>query len=278
MEIAKKIAYEDGYRKGKYEGGEGFLTKLIPDHMILPEIPVDHVINLGYEKVRHLLKPLVDPFTVYMEMHQALNEKKPLSVVRLGDGELLALAHDKVLSPELVRKEGTFLSYSGMNIPDHKYRDQLAEAVRRATFVGIPTSRQPNFQALLYPVFRAYDIDVMKTRFTYSTVNYLLASLGYLLLLMQNRKILVVGNEAQALADVLTKRSISVTGVVSPVKGVQDIPRVLDEISTHTFDLALVAAGIPAVIISQHIAQHLGKVALDFGHLANNIAKGVESF
>ncbi|WP_229106412.1 GT-D fold domain-containing glycosyltransferase [Paenibacillus sp. 1001270B_150601_E10] len=278
VEGERQIAFEDGFRKGKYEGGEGFLARLIPEHMILPDIPVEHVIALGFEQVRHLLQTLIDPADIFAHMERALERKEPLSVVRLGDGELLALAHDRVLSSGLVRKEGPFLGYAGIDIPDHEYRDQLANAVRQATFVGIPTSRAPNFQGLMYPTFRAHGMDVRQMRLTYSTVNYMLAQYGFLNRLMQGRRVLVVGNAAEELAAVLLARGIQIAGIITPVMGVRDTPRILAEVGHYSFDLALVAAGIPAVLITQRIASQYGKVALDFGHLANKIASGELGF
>ncbi len=272
VEAERSIAYEDGFRKGKYEGGEAVLAGLIPEDHILPDIPVEHVIALGFEQVKHLLKPLVDPQTILAEMIQALDEQRPMSLVRLGDGELLALAHDRVLSSALVQREGPFLPYSGIEVPDHEYREQLAESVRKATFVGIPTAKTPNFQGLVHPLLRSYGMSVAAMRLTYSTVNYMLAQQGALLRLMQGRRVLVIGNVAEELSQVLQQHGIAVAGLITPVIGVRDIARVMQEARSYQYDFALVAAGIPAVILAERIASQYGKVAIDFGHLANKIA------
>lgn len=274
IESEQLIAYENGYRIGKYDGGELVLAHLIPENMVLPDISVEHVIGLGYEQVKGLLQPLLHPDELYMEVHAALQEKRPFSLVRLGDGELLAMSHDKVLSTNLVLQEGPFLEYSGIRLPDHEYRDQLAESIRHATVVGVPMARIPNYQGLLLPVFRAYGLRMSQMRLTSSTVNYMLALQGYLLRLLQDKHILIVGNIAEELAAALRQRGLSVSGVVQPVQGMQDIPRVMQEIAQHHFDVALVAAGVPAVILSERIASQYGKVALDIGHLANKIASG----
>lgn len=274
IENERQIAYENGYRTGKYDGGELVLAHLMPENMVLPDIPIEHVIGLGYEQLKGLLQPLLHPDELYTEVHAALQEKRPFSLVRLGDGELLALSHDKVLSTNLVRREGPFLEYSGMRLPDHEYRDQLAESIRHATVVGVPMARTPNYQGLLLPVFRAYGLRMSQMRLTSSTVNYMLALQGYLLHLLQDKHILIVGNIAEELAAALRQRGLTVSGVVHPVQGMQDIPRVMQEIAQHHFDVALVAAGIPAVILSERIASQYGKVALDIGHLANKIASG----
>lgn len=277
VEAERSVSFEDGYRRGKYDGGEFVLAQLTSEDMVLPDIPVEHVIALGYEQVKNLLQRLLHPDDVFSEIHAALQSKQPLSLVRLGDGELLALSHDKVLSSNLVRREGPFLGYSGIQIPDHKYRDQLAESIRHATIVGVPMSRTPNYHGLLLPAFRAHGLYLSQMRLTSSTVNYMLSLHGYLQRLLQDKQILIVGNVATELAEVLRQRGLTVSGVIQPVRGVQDIPRVIKEAGQHHYDVALVAAGIPAVILAERIATQYGKVALDIGHLANKIVSGEAS-
>lgn len=277
VEAERSVSFEDGYRRGKYDGGEFVLAQLTSEDMVLPDIPVEHVIALGYEQVKNLLQRLLHPDDVFSEIHAALQSKQPLSLVRLGDGELLALSHDKVLSSNLVRREGPFLGYSGIQIPDHKYRDQLAESIRHATIVGVPMSRTPNYHGLLLPAFRAHGLYLSQMRLTSSTVNYMLSLHGYLQRLLQDKQILIVGNVATELAEVLRQRGLTVSGVIQPVRGVQDIPRVIKEAGQHHHDVALVAAGIPAVILAERIATQYGKVALDIGHLANKIVSGEAS-
>ncbi|MNF15190.1 hypothetical protein D3C80_2176880 [compost metagenome] len=53
-----------------------------------------------------------------------------------------------------------------------------------------------------------------------------------------------------------------------------DVPRVMQLTAEHTFDIALVAAGIPAVVLCRRIAGELGSVAFDFGHLADKLVTG----
>ncbi|BFH12252.1 GT-D fold domain-containing glycosyltransferase [Paenibacillus melissococcoides] len=274
LETERRLIYEDGFRKGKYEGGERILARLLPGKTLLPDMTLEHVISLGVEQIRHLLKPLMGVAEVFQELETALRERTPCSLVRLGDGELLALAHDTVMSAELVRREGTFLEYSGMSIPDHAHRDQLAEAVRSASIIGVPVAPEPNFQGLLSPVFQAYGIQIAPRRFTVSTINYSLAEEGYLPRLIQGRRVLAIGNTAPSLAAVLAGKGAVIAGAIAPVKGMNDIPAVLQETAKHDFDLAIVSAGIPAVILVQRLAEQSGKVAIDFGHLANLIIDG----
>ncbi|MFD1178294.1 GT-D fold domain-containing glycosyltransferase [Paenibacillus puldeungensis] len=267
-------AYEDGYREGYFEGGEAKLGRLIPQRMILPEVTVDDVIAAGFQAVSGSLYPLLSAGEVYGEIEQALQSGRPLSVVRLGDGEMLTLAHDTILPTEKVKQWGAFLPHSGVNIPDHSSREALAAAIRSANIVGIPQSRHPSFQGLLFPVLRHFGIDYRGLRLTTSTINYELSEEGYLGKLLKGRCILAIGNNAAELTKMLQQRGFETTSYISPVQGVKDIPRILELAQGKSFDLALVAAGIPAVILCTQIAEKYGKVAIDFGHLANQLIIG----
>lgn len=271
--MAKPSSGEE-YAKGLYEGGEGIVDSILPELEILPEISVRQIIEAGMEQMSSQYYRLLSAAEVARRLNEALDSSSPLSVIRLGDGELLTLAQELVLNTDEVRKEGHFLSYAGVRLPDLKARDMLAASVRKADIVGIPKLRLPNFQPLGFSVFKAHGIDYRKLQLTLSTVNYALHLEGLLGGILAGRRVLVVGNSAPGLSRVLSGRGIEVAGTVSPVEGIHDIPRIMDEIRGHSFDIALVGAGIPAVIITERIASELGKVAVDFGHLADSLASG----
>ena len=117
---------------------------------------------------------------MFREMELAVNEKRPYAFIRLGDGELLTLAQEKVLTIEEVARDGPFLPYAGVNVPDLQARDELASCIRVATLIGVPLSRHPRFQPLLFAVLRAHGIDIHHLRLTTSTMNYTLYELGSL--------------------------------------------------------------------------------------------------
>jgi hypothetical protein len=272
--VHSESAFAAGYELGKYEGGEQWLEQLVPANALLPEVTIQEVIAAGIERLRPMLYPLIDVHDVYAEMEQAIVSNRPCAVVRLGDGELLALSQGGVNDVETVKLEGRFLPYAGVDPPDFAARDQLALAVRQSQIVGVPLSRRKHFQPLLHPVLRSHDIDPGSLRMTNSTINYGLYQAGLLTQLLTGRKLLVIGNAASELARVLTGRGYVVSGIISPVKGFPDIERVMAELRDSEFDLALVSAGIPAVILCWRIAVERGKVALDFGHMADMIVNG----
>ncbi|WP_248927679.1 GT-D fold domain-containing glycosyltransferase [Paenibacillus hamazuiensis] len=277
-QVSYERGYDDGYKKGLYNGGDGIVDSLLPLDIILPEVPVSEIIAAGIEQFRHRFYTLQTTQEVAEQISSALDAKQPFSLVRLGDGELLTLAQETVLSIDQVRKEGSFLPYAGVNIPDIAARDLLVSAIKQATVVGIPKLRNATYQPLAFQVFRAHGIDYQSLRLTHSLVNYYFSQEGWLSKLLNGRKVLLVGNVGPALAGVMSGHGVRVAGVVAPVDGVRDIPRVMEEIKPRTFDIALVAAGVAAVVISQRIATELGKVAIDFGHLADSLAKRKEPF
>ncbi|MHA0857010.1 GT-D fold domain-containing protein [Paenibacillus sp. CMAA1364] len=263
--------YQAGYHTGYYEGGEARVLAHIPPHTILPELTCDDVIAAGVRSLSPSFMALLTAYAVYEEMQEAMNVKRPLSIVRLGDGELLALAAGTVLSVEEAMKWGPFLPQAGYNMTDIAGRQQLVMSIRQANIIGVPLSRFPTFQGLLFPVLQYFSIPYRMLRMTSSTLNYELNECKLFAPLLRNRRVIIVGNSAQSLADRLAQENIHIVGVVSPVNGISHIEEVMCSIRSYDFDLALVSAGIPAVIICERIATQMGRVALDCGHLANKL-------
>ncbi|WP_372632119.1 GT-D fold domain-containing glycosyltransferase [Cohnella sp.] len=267
-----KRSYMQGFQEGMIEGGERMLQEHLPSDMIIPDITAREAINAGIESLRKRGIPLLDSSAVYEELEAALREKRSYAFIRLGDGELLTLAQEMVLSLEEVRRAGGFLPYAGVTIPNLQARDELAECIKVATLIGVPMSRHPHFQPLLFAVLRAHGIDYRKLRYTTSTMNYTMEEQGLLLRLFQGRKILIIGDVALQLRQALVDKGLEVVGAVTPVNGYADVPRVVAQAMQYDYDIALVAAGIPAIPIAVHLAGMGGKVTFDFGHLADRMA------
>lgn len=134
----------------------------------------------------------------------------------------------------------------------------------------------PNHLPLTYASLKALGVNIRKMTLTNSVINYDLLYEGYLgkILLELKPRVITVGDTAVPLGAALLRYGVKFVGAVSPVKGMRDIDRVLNEVRKLDFDFALVPAAVPAVIICQRIASELGKVALDLGHCANQIISG----
>ncbi|MEF3307227.1 GT-D fold domain-containing protein [Paenibacillus sp. GYB003] len=279
--------HEEGYRQGRYDGEgrnewkdgvEGLIDSFIPPYEILPDFTAEQIVAAGVEHLRSHMRHLLTPEELGDRIVRALDTRSPFSLVRVGDGELLTLAQGVVLSVEQVKEQGYFLGYAGIEVPDFEARDQLRDAIRQATVVGIPKLRVRNYQPLAVAAFKAHGIDLGSLTLTDSLINYYLHQAGRMSKIVSGRRVLIVGTLAEPLADFMRRNGVNVVGAISPVEGVKDVPRVMAEIASRDFDLALVAAGIAAVLISQRIASELGKVAIDFGHLANSMVNGEAPF
>lgn len=265
-------AFELGYRHGLSDGAEKLLETHLPQGRIIPDVTADEAMAAGVQALGSRALPLLGPESVWETIDAALREKRPFSFIRLGDGELLTLAQDVVLPVAEVRAASPFLPYAGVVVPDFAARDETAEAIRAASLVGVPVSREPHYQPLLFRVLRAHRIACADLELTTSTMNYALHEQGFLQRLLAGRKLLIVGNVANELAQALRGHGFQATGAISPVRGFGDADRVVREAATRDFDLALVSAGVAAIPIVVRLAALTGKVAIDFGHLADKIA------
>lgn len=279
--------HAQGYQQGKYEGEagnewkdgvEGLIDKYIPAYEILPDFSAEQIIAAGVEHLRPHFRHMLTPEQLGERIIHALDRRSPFSLVRIGDGELLTLAQGNVLSVDQVKEQGPFLGYAGVDVPDFEARDSLKEAIRKAFVVGIPKLRVRNFQPLALAVFKAHGIDYGSLTLTDSLINYYLYQAGFISHIVKGRRVIIVGKLAEPLADYMRQNGVNVVATIQPVEGVKDVPRVMGIIASCDFDLALVAAGIAAVLICQRIATDLGKVAIDFGHLANSMIKGESPF
>lgn len=266
--------YEEGFQNGIYSGGDEIVDQLLPYDRILPYHSIQDIIAAGIERLQEQTLKLLTADETASLIRSALSSGHPLSLVRIGDGELLTLAQDVVMSCDEVKRKGPFLEYAGVHIPDAGARERLADSIRRASIVGIPKLRLPNFQPLTVPVFRAHGLSLEKMNLTLSTINYELFTHDRWIPLLKDRKVLAIGRKAGELTRKLTEAGMRMETPITEVNGVNDVSRVMELVRERRFDLALVCAGIAAVIIAENIATQLGKVALDFGHLADSIVNG----
>ncbi len=216
---------------------------------------------------------LLSPNEVMEKIEEAYIKKQKLSVVRLGDGEALTLAQSIVMPFSEIQKR-EFLPYAGLQVPNLKARDELLEAIKKADIVGVAMNELEDFTPLLNKCFHAHKIDVEEMTLTNACINYFLLEndmLKNFLLKNPNIRVLLVGNATPYLLPIFNRVNIKVAGLIKPVKGVKDWQRVTQLAGKYRFDIALVSAGIAAVMICEEIAKKTNKIAIDFGHATNLI-------
>ncbi len=269
--------YQKGYQNGLWYGKVNTYGNIVieafPPDIILPGYTIPELLKIALAAKKDEIVKMITPREVYLLINSALDEKKDLSLVRLGDGEGIALAQGLCKTEEELKKYN-FLEYAGLTPPDYQARDELAIAIRKADLVGISANLMEDFQPLTCKALQQHNIKIKDLTITTANINRSLFQEGYFkaIIKKESLKITLVGNKAIELAGVL-KNYCNITGIISPVNGVKGIPRVLEELKNHNFDLLLVSAGIPAVIICVEAAKIFNCVALDFGHMADQIVE-----
>jgi len=103
------------------------------------------MINLSINSIpdRHLISTT----EVLNQVQLALFQKRPFSLVRIGDGENLVLAQNVLISPREILntywvKQSDTGRGKGVTLPNLNLRNQMVKAIRQADLVGI--CRQKN--------------------------------------------------------------------------------------------------------------------------------------
>ncbi len=255
---------------GLFKGGEEVLQEHLGETLLNADLRT--VIRLGLNQLDERRISLVTPHEVVDRIDAALETGKGYTLIRFGDGELLTLAQDSVLTTEEVRLAGLWLHLSGVTTPDLDARDKLIEAFQSADMVGVPTSRFMTYGPLFLRLASYYQWPIDTLPLTSSVVNYaMFEATDFYQRVLRIRRVLLMGNRSAQLQRVLESEGYSsIVGHVA-VNGMSAVPEALHEAEPYDFDVALVAAGIPACVLCPMLRER-GKVAIDFGHLADALA------
>ncbi|MGF9891730.1 GT-D fold domain-containing glycosyltransferase [Priestia megaterium] len=272
------IGYMDGQdiksiaAEGMYRGAEKLISDELKANQYLPH-NIEEVVKVGIKALEKDIILLKDAVEIESEIKNALKEKKGYSLIRLGDGELLALAHDISLRSEEMKENPrlNFLSYAGIDIPNHQFRDRLTRNILQASAIGIPTARFPAYQRLFNQLSTLYKLPLKKLNLTHSVINYHLNNSTTLYHdLLKNKKILLIGNKMEEGKEYFEKEGYNSIVAYITVKGIDSIDSVIEQTKLYDYDVALVSAGIPANIICVELAK-MNKIALDFGYMIDNL-------
>ena len=204
---------------------------------------------------------------VLMCIKKALVTKQALSLVRLGNGEALTLAH-QILVP--MQQIEPWLEYAGVKLPNEQIRQDLLAAIKAADILGLTTDR-PHWDCapLLNQVLAHFKF---KPRYvTDASINWQLHRQPLFYSSLANRPLILVGRLAAMAAPVLSKKGLQIVATYA-LESSTDLPTVERMIQAGPlFQVALVAAGIPASILCPRLAKTYRCVALDYGHVINDL-------
>ncbi|MGE5529350.1 MAG: GT-D fold domain-containing glycosyltransferase [Patescibacteria group bacterium] len=198
---------------------------------------------------------------------RACEARKPFALIRLGDGEALALAQGSVRTLAQVASYA-FLREAGVIVPDLRARDLVAAAVRLADVVGVAARRDPpEFAPLTEEAFAYFNLQ--PRLLCDCCVNYALQGEGLLVPLLAGRRLFLVNRRWPRWAEALESVYGLTVGGGAAVDHFGEIEKALAAAGRERFDVALVAAGVPATWLSVALARQNRCVALDLGRLAD---------
>ena len=272
------VGFNDGYRSGAdaawTAGFQDCLNQLYPLDAPLPlGYNLQELVRAGAASVLKdgRVPRLLSINEIATAMEQALQRHRGWSLVMVGDVEAKFLAG---FQQEAVQ-DRYWATIAGIDRSDRESARLILEGIAKAAVVGIPLARHPECQQVLLEALRNWQINPEQMVFTDSTANYLLMSGGLLgqIIARCRPRVVLIGNRAGDLGEFLQKSGVEVVGTVTPVRGLSDARRALRATMVHDFDLALVSAGAAAYPLCAWLGRQ-GKVALDFGAIADELLSG----
>jgi hypothetical protein len=209
---------------------------------------------------QELLQKAMSTKEVADAFRQALAQKKPISYISVGAGEMFFLAYNKDIPYfKNVPLEQTWAKSRYYPYLKEQYiHDQLFDGITHSDIIGLPPCWKPTTYFLerfpCIPTGRICDA-IMQKGMHFS---------GLLYEICKGKRVYLVGNQVKSILPVMEKFQITVAGS-TPVNFFEDIPRVKEALRQTDFDLAIVSAGMPTLIIAPWISQTLHRCAFDFG-------------
>lgn len=213
---------------------------------------------------------------IIKQIGNAINNKKGFSFVRVGDGELVLLAQEIVLSQKEIMSKYWWsknsLSYCGTSLPNIKLRDLMIKAIKNADIVGMfeESIYEERFNPACMDVAKFNTIVFDKLQFfpeqiCYAFENVYLPMNYEFIKLIIDYPPLIIGGEATKFIEFLNKRlKLNIQQSVS-IKDYSELDDCIKAISKIDFQWALVSAGVNALPICDYI-KSINKVSVDFGH------------
>jgi hypothetical protein len=221
------------------------------------------------------------------EVGKALKENKPLSVVRVGDGENLCLTQYKVWPIQQTlstrwAKLSRQTNWKGVRLPNVKLRDQLIASIKKAHIVGIPyaddkeiLAEQRYLRPLTEACFARYRIRPKKLCHTF--VNRHMVEHREFWELLSGKRAVVISRWAGDFKKWVGKKydafGIHIVKTIR-IDRYEEIPKVMRKMKSVECDIVFISAGVNAVILAQKLADEQGRIAIDFGKSAVFMVKG----
>ncbi len=169
--------------------------------------------------------------------------------------------------------------HRGIRFPNFVARDALVEALREVDILGCNLLiNTPDAAQITKRVMKYYKIAPQYIFEAYIRRVIMFSQKQKFEQMLQDKKILLICGYADEVAAALNKNlkkslNFEIVGAIK-IHEFEEIPRVKQEINVLDFDLALLAAGLNAIILAAYIAKFKGKVAFDIGQGMESLITG----
>lgn len=222
---------------------------------------------------------LLNKDDIVFRLKQALEQKSPFCMVRIGDGENFVLAQDSVYTMEhtlaqLWVKEAN-KGRKGIKFPNIPFRDQLVKAIQEADIVGILANNDNEIRAhtshkryLTNKIFQHFQLEPKAV--CNATVNreLLYHKPFWEMLHEQEARVVLVSRWAGGTKQRLIRPPYNLkVAFTLPFERNEMMTDTLDilEQRKDEYDIVLASCGVNAVVISHQVAKRFGKIGVDFG-------------
>ncbi|MBC8079270.1 MAG: hypothetical protein H7X86_02920 [Gorillibacterium sp.] len=197
----------------------------------------------------------------------AVAEGTPYSLARFGHAEIAELQ----VIPEFYRGMEYYRKYNGITRRD--LRDELLVAFKSCTTAGLllttvdASGAEHSRQSFLSLELEFYTI-------CSAWVTHHMVRLPYFWDWIRPYRLVLVGRRAAEAAPIFASKGINVvdTMMLSDYEQLEQVYLQLCRVGG--WDIALIAAGVPATLLAPRLANATGKVAIDFGHALDLIIDG----
>ncbi|WP_282943035.1 GT-D fold domain-containing glycosyltransferase [Paenibacillus sp. RC67] len=197
----------------------------------------------------------------------AVTEGTPYSLARFGHAEIAELQE----SPELYRGMEYYRKYNGVTRGNLK--QELVEAFKSCTTAGIlPTLEDMSGAEYSRQAFRNLGLEFYTICSAWITHH--MTRFPFFWGWVRPYRLVLVGRRAAEAAPIFASKGVTVvdTVMLSDYEQLEQAYQHLCQVGG--WDIALIAAGVPATLLAPRLANATGKVAIDFGHALDLIIDG----
>jgi hypothetical protein len=197
-----------------------------------------------------------------------IDNNLPMSLVRLGDGELYILAQEIVYSIDYIKQHVGWshsTGYCGASVPSIPLRDRMIESIKNATVVGM--FKNDPFNKEIFEKIGFYPKNICE-----AFENLYLPMRKDFVDIIRKYPPLLIGRKSQVYANYFKQiLNVDIPACIG-IESYREIDSVIEQAMkiSDQWKWCLVSAGVPAVVIAGELDYKYGKVALDFGHSADN--------